>query len=122
MNLDNDLKRALRRQAPAPGFAGRVMQRIDGEVPRSSFSSSEFLGENPPEEPRGTRGTPRNTWWRTAAASVTLAAILGGYATHRVVEHRRGERAKEQVLTAMRIAGEKVRYAQQEVRGIGTAE
>jgi hypothetical protein len=26
------------------------------------------------------------------------------------------------VLTAMRIAGEKVRYAQQEVRGIGSAE
>ena len=49
-------------------------------------------------------------------------ARLGGYATHRVVEHRRGERAKEQVLTAMRIAGEKVRYAQQEVRAIGTAE
>jgi hypothetical protein len=61
-------------------------------------------------------------WWRAAAASLTLAAILGGYATHRVAEHRRGERAKEQVLTAMRIAGEKVRYAQQEVRGIGTPE
>ena len=61
-------------------------------------------------------------WWRAAAASVTLAAILGGYATHEVAEHRRGERAREQVLTAMRIAGEKVRYAQQEVRGIGTNE
>ena len=100
MNLENDLKRALRRQAPAPGFAGRVMQRIqDGERPKH-----------------------RPVWWRAAAASVTLAAILGGYATHRVVEHRRGERAKEQVLTAMRIAGAKVRYAQQEVRGIGTSE
>ena len=132
MTLENDLKRALRRQAPAPGFAGRVMRRLhDGEVPRSSSGSSEFLGGNSPEafrSPealRGTRGTPRNrrpVWWRAAAASVTLAVLLGGYATHRVVEHRRGERAKEQVLMAMRIAGEKVRYAQQEVRGIGTAE
>jgi hypothetical protein len=103
MTLENDLKRALRRQAPAPGFAGRVMRRLD-EVPRSS--------------PRNRRPV----WWRAAAASVTLAVLLGGYATHRVVEHRRGERAKEQVLMAMRIAGEKVRYAQQEVRGIGTAE
>ena len=104
MTLENDLQRALRRQAPAPGFAERVMQRIesDQEVPRKN--------------PR------RPVWWRAAAASVTLAAILGGYATHRVLEYRRGERAKEQVLTAMRIAGEKVRYAQQEVRGIGTAE
>jgi len=107
MTLENDLKHALRRQAPAPGFAERVMQQI----------------ENQPEELRGTPRYPRNpVWWRAAAASVTLAAILGGYATHRVVEHRRGERAKEQVLTAMRIAGEKVRYAQQEVRGIGTAD
>ncbi len=104
MNLENDLKRALRRQAPAPGFAGRVMQRIQQEE-----RDHERLGRRP-------------VWWRAAAASVTLAAILGGYATHRVVENRRGERAKEQVLTAMRIAGEKVRYAQQEVRGIGTAE
>lgn len=100
MTLENDLKRALRRQAPPSGFAGRVMQRIEA-------------GEKPKRRP---------VWWRAAAASVTLAVLLGGYATHRVVEHRRGERAKEQVLTAMRIAGEKVRYAQQEVRGIGTAE
>lgn len=101
MSLEDDLKRALRRQAPAPGFAGRVMQRIDHQTAEK-------------------RRQP--VWWRAAAASLTLAAILGGYATHRVAEHRRGERAKEQVLTAMRIAGEKVRYAQQEVRGIGTPE
>lgn len=104
MNLENDLKRALRRQSPAPGFAGRVMQRIE---------------EQHFEE---TARPMRPVWWRAAAASVTLAALLGGYATHRVVEHRRGERAKEQVLTAMRIAGEKVRYAQQEVRQIGSSD
>ena len=100
MNLENELRRALRRQAPAPGFAGRVLQRIG-------------------EEPMRTR---KPMWFRAVAASFTLAVILGGYATHKVVEHRRGEHAKEQVLTAMRIAGEKVRYAQQEVRGIGTTD
>lgn len=104
MTLENDLKHALRRQAPAPGFAGRVMERLQ---------SQETIELQHPKRP---------AWWRAAAASVTLAALLGGYATHRVVEHRRGERAKEQVLEAMRIAGEKVRYAQQEVRGIGTSE
>lgn len=101
MNLENDLERALGRKDAPAGFADRVMQRIE-------------RGESP--------AAKRPTWWRAAAASFTLAAMLGGYATHRVVEHRRGERAKEQVLTAMRIAGEKVRYAQQEVRGIGSAE
>ena len=101
MTLENDLKRALRREAPAPGFANRVMERIARQ-------------QVPPRR--------RPVWWRAAAASVTLAVILGGYATHKVVEHRRGEHAKEQVLTAMRIAGEKVRYAQQGVRAIGTSE
>jgi hypothetical protein len=104
MTLEHDLQRALRRQAPAPGFADRVMQRIESQAAIETVK---------PKRP---------AWWRAAAASVTLAAVLGGYATHRVIEHRRGERAKEQLLTAMRIAGEKVRYAQQEVRGIGTSE
>lgn len=99
MSLENDLRRALRRESPAPGFAGRVMTRIE-------------RGEAVPRR--------RPVWWRAAAASVTLAALLGGYATHKVVEHRRGERAKEQLLTAMRIAGEKVRIAQDEVRAIGS--
>jgi hypothetical protein len=98
MNLEHDLKRALRRESPAPGFAGRVLQRIEHAEP----------------EPR------KPVWWRAAAASVTLGLLLGGYATHKVAEHRKGERAKEQVLAAMRIAGEKVRIAQEEVRAIGT--
>ncbi|MDP9192901.1 MAG: hypothetical protein M3P06_14460 [Acidobacteriota bacterium] len=102
MTLENDLKHALRRQAPAPGFAGRVMERLHLQ---------ETIEVQHPTRP---------VWWRAAAASVTLAALLGGYATHRVAENRRGERAKEQVLEAIRIAGEKVRYAQQEVRGIGS--
>jgi len=98
MNLENDFKRALRRESPAPGFAGRVLQRIERE-------------EMPAKRP---------VWWRAAAASVTLAALLGGYATHKVAEHRRGERAREQVLVAMHLAGEKVRYAQQQVHNIGS--
>ncbi len=107
MNLSNDpsaslrtsLKRALRRESPPAGFAGRVMERIErGDV------------------------RPRPARWRAAAASLTLVVLLGGYATHKVAEQRREERerAREQVLRAMTIAGEKVRYAQQEVRAIGS--
>lgn len=98
MNLENDLKRALRRKSPPAGFAGRVMQRIERAEPQRT----------------------RPTWWRTAAASVALVAALGGYTAHRIVEQRRGEHAKEQVLEAMRIASEKVRYAQEEARAIGS--
>lgn len=100
MNLEHDLKRAMQRESPPAGFAGRVMQRIEREQRQQA--------------PR-----PRPMWWRAAAASVILAAALGGYRIHEV-RRQEGERAKEQVLRAMSIASEKVRYAQQQVREIGS--
>jgi hypothetical protein len=111
MNLERDpsaslrtgLERVLRRRAPAPGFAQRVLARID---------------EDRIDEDRIPRRRP--AWWRAAAASVTLAVLLGGYATYKVVEVRRGEHAKEQLLLAMHIAGEKVSLARQQVRGIAS--
>jgi hypothetical protein len=99
MNLEHDLKHALRRESPPDGFAQRVMQRLEADAPRR-----------------------RPVWWRAAAASVTLGLLLGGYATHKAVEQRRGEHAKQQVLEAMRITSEKMRYAQQEVQAIGSHE
>lgn len=101
MKLEHDLERALRRESPAPGLAARVLARAERE-------------SAPP--------APRRKWWRAAAASVTLAAILGGWAAHHVAEQREGERAREQVLLALRIAGSKVRYAQEQVREIGTEQ
>jgi len=103
MTLETDLKRALRRQPPPAGFAGRVLERIDAEAQMARIGP-----------PSGHR------WWRAAAASVTLAAVLGGYTTHKVLEYRRGMHAKAQVVAAIRIAGEKVRYAQEQVRDIGS--
>jgi anti-sigma-K factor RskA len=102
MTLENDLKRTMRRQQPDAGFAARVLERVNAGEPPAAASS------------------PRRQWWRAAAASVALAAVLGGYATHRVQEQRRGEEAREQVMAAMRIAGEKAHYARQEVREIGS--
>jgi hypothetical protein len=97
MHLEDDLKRALRPESPAPGFANRVLQRIEREQTYR----------------------PRPAWWRAAAASLTLAALLGGYAVHR---QREGERAKDELLRAMSITSEKIHYAQQEVRSIGSPD
>ncbi len=62
----------------------------------------------------------RPVWWRAAAAAVSLGLRLGGDAPPKAGEHRRGEPAKDPVLEAMRITSEKMRYAQQEVRAIGS--
>ena len=109
MNLENDLKRTLHRESPPAGFAGRVMDRIKVEDRQSCLSTGQTRVSVP----------HRPIWWRAAAASVILAAALGGYRIHEIRQER-GERAKEQVLRAMSIASEKVHYAQKQVREIGS--
>lgn len=115
MSLENDLKRTLRRESPPAGFADRVMQRIE----RGAAGSQPAEPRQPAELRRWAKSPPLQ-WWRAAAASVMLAAVLGGYALHERAERRRGERARDEVLRAMSIASEKVRYAQQQVRQIGS--
>src|SRR5690349_19305710 len=89
MSFENDLRQAMRR-VPAPeGFAERVMARVD----------------EPRREPRPAR-------WRAVAATLLLGAILGSWGVHETIERRRGERAREQVLLALRIAGTQVARAQ----------
>jgi hypothetical protein len=98
MNMETELKDAMRREPAPAGFAGRVLERIA-------------------RDERQRRAPMR---WRAIAASVTLAAVVGGWGAHehaqRVAE---GEHARDQVLLALRIAGSKVKYAQDQVKEIG---
>lgn len=103
MTLENDLRRTLARESPAPGFAQRVMQRIGQEG-------------RPPS-----RISPARRWRSFAAASLTILLLGGGWAAHEIRERRQGREAREQVLLAMRITGEKIRYAREEVHSIGSA-
>lgn len=96
MDLDRELRHALARKSPAPGFAGRVLKRIEGE--------------------RATGGWRARRHFATAA-SLTLAVLLGAWGMHR---HAEGERARDQVLLAMHIAGSKAHAAQEHVREIGS--
>jgi len=52
------------------------------------------------------RRAQHGRWWmvQRIAASAVLAAVFGGFAVYRQVEERRkGEEARQQVLTALRI-------------------
>ena len=104
MNLEPELKNALHR-VPAPeGFAERVLARVRGEQTIVSA--------------RQTRVSVVHRW-RAVAATFLLAVILGGWGTHEMIERRReGERAREQVLLALRITGEKLANAQRGVSHI----
>jgi hypothetical protein len=104
--LDDALREALRREEPPDGFAERVLARIDRR----------------PEERAAWRGwlagfrAPRLRW---ATAFAAAALVIGGfeYRAQRV-EQAEGERAKEQVMLALRITGTKLRFAQAKVHSI----
>ena len=98
MQLEHNLERSLRRERPVPGLADRVFGRIQTESWRR----------------------PRAGAWRALAATVMLLALGGGWAAHHEMERLAGERARDQALLALHIAGAKVHYAQQQVRGIGS--
>jgi hypothetical protein len=80
MNLEEELKLALQRKEPHPGFRERVLA--------------------------ATR-RPRHAY-RNIAAAALLTLLLGGTTAHFIEERREGERAKEQVLLALRITSHKL--------------
>ena len=101
--IEQQLRETLARKSPPPGFSARVMAAIEHE----------------------TRAPGRQTsraWWQWAAAAALLMAIGGGTTAHYIEQRREGERAKEQVLLALRITSAKLRDTRQHVRAIGRQE
>lgn len=82
--FDKELKRALERRPAPPSLKRKLMER------RSRQQTE--------------RVRQRMVIWERLAASLVLAGVLGGaYAWHDREEQRRGEAAREQVMTALRI-------------------
>ena len=96
MNLEQELKAALARKSPASGFAARVIARTHEERPAVHHP------------------------WRAIAAAFLMTAVLGGWAVREAAHQRQGEKAREEVLTALRITTEKLRTAQDHVQQIGS--
>jgi len=90
----------MRRVDPPEGLADRVLAR----------AASEHVGR------RGSR------WrWPLAAAATVLAAVVGLQFYQQREMRIQGERAKEEVMLALRIAGTEVHSAQQKVLRLGAA-
>ena len=101
LELERELREAFRRTEAPAGFSARVLERTVGR--RS--------GEETP-----------GAWWRRPAlawslASVMVVAAVGGTELWRAHEERvEGERAKAQLMLALRITGQKVQFAQSKLR------
>lgn len=93
--LEDELRSALRREDPGEEFTRRVLASAHAEA--------------------GRRAAPRMARWLAAAAACALLAAGG--LEYRAYERSRaeGQAAKQQLMIAMRIAGSKLRMAQQKV-------
>lgn len=124
--FDDELKNALRRQEPSADFTDRLMALV----------AQEKEGEGDVETGR------RGDWWQKivaffqppqikwamagAMAALLIAGVIGAnrYRQHQLEQQRQaaiaaeaeGQRAKEQVMFAMRIASAKLNVAQKKVR------
>jgi len=90
MNLESELRDVLRRVDPPPGFAQRVMERVAAGFSRPI-------------------GGLKAAATRALAAAALIAIAVGGWGVHETL------RARSELLTAMRIASQKVAHVQQEV-------
>ena len=108
--FDDAMKEALSRREPPAGFTERVLARAAEQEARSS-PFERFL-----ELFRG----PRLRW---AGALAAVVLIVAGAQYHSVRQQRiQGERAKEQVLLALRITADQLHFTRQKVLEITAME
>jgi hypothetical protein len=82
--FEQELHQALERRPAPPSLKGKIMAR------------------------RRARPGKHTVLWQRLAASIVVAALLGGaveWDQHVREERRRGEAARDQVMTALRITG-----------------
>jgi len=100
--FEQELRDALQPRQPAPGFSARVLARIE-EAPRSE------------QRLRNWFSVPRLRWASTGLLCAILLTGLG-YHYQQQKQRARGEAMRQQVMTALHIAGAKLQLAQGKVQ------
>lgn len=105
MSIEKELSSALRVEAPPEGFSDRILARIHEET------SSRIPG----------RAAYAGRWIRIAAAVLLVGStgLLSSLYINDARHDAAGERAKHELVLAMRIASEKTNLARQEVVTLG---
>jgi hypothetical protein len=106
--LDDALREAMRRETPPGGFAERVMARVQAAPEPRTWAGWLAAFRRP------------QLRWATALAAVVLVVGTAGY-RNEMQKRAEGERARDQVMLALRITGGKLRMTQEAVRRIGYA-
>lgn len=106
--FEDELREALQREQPPEGFTDRVLARVDVAARRSGVWSR--LAD--------AFRVPALRW---ATVAVVAVATVIGVQYYRTREIRaEGEAAKQQVMLALHITGNKLQVAQQKVRQLSS--
>lgn len=94
--FERDLRSAMQRKPAPAGLKRKILER------RAKV--------------RAIRRHERVVWWERLAASIVLLGVVSGAFTWRSMEQRRkGEEAKQQVFTALRITGRALQQMNQQL-------
>lgn len=95
MSLESELRDSLRRKPAPPDLVDRVMSQIDAPVIS-----------------RPVRRMPAGA----VAAAAMLAVFITGLTAHHIEQQREGERAKAQLMLALRLTSKKIHETQQHLQ------
>jgi hypothetical protein len=111
--LEDDLKKALRRVEPREDFVDRVLARMNAPAPpEPAWWKRLMVLFNPPR-----------VQWVALSVIVSVMIPVAGVQYRKELRRRaEGERAKEQILFAVRIAGNKLHRVQRKVMEIGRTD
>ena len=98
--FERDLREALRRKEPPPGFAGRVIARAR-EVDQQRAARSWWKWS-----------------WRWSMAAAMMVILFAGGTLYQERRRQEAERSKDQLLLALRVTGAKVRVVQERLSQI----
>ena len=107
--INEQLKRALRRCEPPEGFVDRVLAGVQGPT-------------SPTERSIWTLWRMPSLRWAAVAALVAVGVTGIGYQIHERHEEAEARAAKQQVMLALRITGSKLRVAKQKVKAMETGK
>ena len=121
--LDDELRTALKRREPPPGFTGRVMARVEQLAEERARSAAK------PARPRSGPWYPWSWFGRKVslsfgavaamAAVVLLTVSIALWQQHRIEQERRqGEAARAQLMEALRVTSAKLNRVRTKVRAV----